>query len=839
MTPLLWRSGLRHHLRHRWQLLLSLLGITLGVAVVIAVDITNNSARRAFELSVERVAGRATHQIVGGPLGLDQEHYVRLRREGLRPAAPVVEGYVSVDGRTFQLLGLDPFAEAPFRDQLAVGGTLDLTAMLTRPGTVALGAETAKQLGVAPGDPLPVQVGGRPTTLHVASLLQPADDLERRAVAGLMLADIATAQEVLAMAGRLSRIDLILAHEKDAQALRQRLPPPLTLERSESRSGVMAQMTRAFAINLTALSLLALLVGLFLIYNTMSFSVVQRRPLFATLRALGTGRADLFQLVLAEALLLGILGSVLGALLGMALAEGLVRLVTRTINDLYFVLNVTGVFLSPLDFLKGALLGVGGAAVAAAAPAWDATRSPPRLVWTRSHEETRGRRALPAITAAGLATCLVGALLLVPPNGGLLAGFGALFVLIVGFALLVPATTWLLLRALEGSVGRWLATPGRLALRGVRATLSRTAVAIAALAVAVSVGVGMGILVDSFRDAVRHWLEYTLRADIYISPPAPVAARHSAPLHPGVMERVRATPGVSHLATYRAVEVASPSGPVQLQAVGLAPESRAGYRFAAGEPARIWPAFAAGAVLISEPFAFRHDLAVGDHLTLSTERGLHSFPVAGIFYDYESDRGIVEIARAVYERHFDDAAVTGLGVYLTPEAAVEPVLEALHGRLNDLQNLRIRSSRDLRSASLAIFDRTFTITEVLRLLAVLVAFAGVFSALMALQLERSREFAILRATGMTPRELSRLITGQSGLMGLVAGLLALPLGILLAVVLIEVINRRAFGWSLDPTVDPTVLAQGLLLAVVAALLAGWYPARRLARTPPAVALREE
>lgn len=840
MSPLLWRAGLRHHRRHPWQLLLAIIGITLGVAVVVAVDLANGSARRAFTLSVEAVAGRATHQISADPLGLDERLYAQLKRKGMAPAAPVVEGYVTLDGRSFRLLGLDPFAERPFARGFApdVAAGDVLRRLLVEPQTVLLSSATAAALGIRPGARVAVEVGGRRTEIVVAGLLDARTALDRQLLTGVMVADIATAQELLDQEGRLTRIDLLLP-DAAAERLARALPPGTTLQPAGARASVLAQMTRAFSVNLTALSLLALLVGMFLIYNTMTFSVVQRRPLFGALRGLGVGRNDLFVQTLAEALALGAVGTLLGLALGVGLAQGLVKLVTRTINDLYFVLNVSGLLLTAAPLLKGALLGLGATAVAAFLPALAATRTPPRLVMLRSREEQGQRRRLPRITAAGAGLTGLGSTLVLWPGGGLTAGFIAVFFLIVGFALMVPAFTVAGLWLLERLAGPRLATPGRLAIRGIGAGLSRTAVAIAALTVAVAASVGMGLMVGSFRTTVGDWLAYSLQADIYISPPAASSARQSPPLADGVLDTVRTTPGVSHLSTYRGVEVDSPLGPVRLHVLDLAPESRTGYRFTDGDRERIFAAFERGAVLVSEPFAYRHGLAVGDRVTLQTPGGPAVFPVAGVFYDYESDRGTVEMARHTYGHHFDDPAVSGLGVYLQGGADLDTVRAELDRRLTPLQALRVRSNRDLRQASLAIFDRTFTITEVLRLLAVVVAFTGVFSALLALQLERSREFAILRATGMTPRELRRLVLGQTGLMGLAAGLLALPLGLLLTWVLIEVINRRAFGWSLNLTLDPAVLAQGVALALAAALLAGLYPARRLAQSPPAAALREE
>ncbi len=242
--------------------------------------------------------------------------------------------------------------------------------------------------------------------------------------------------------------------------------------------------------------------------------------------------------------------------------------------------------------------------------------------------------------------------------------------------------------------------------------------------------------------------------------------------------------------------------------------------------------------MVSEPYAYRHDVGVGDKIKLRTDNGERAFTVVGVYYDYGSDEGRVTLSRRTYNRHWRDRAITSMGIYARADADVAEI----EARLRDVaagQELHIRSNASLRQASLEVFDRTFAITAVLRLLVTIVAFVGVLSALAALQLERARELAILRVNGLTPRQLWQLVTAETGLMGLCAGVLALPLGIGMALALILVINRRSFGWTMQVSLDPAILAQGLLLALLAALLAGLYPAFKMARTPPALALREE
>lgn len=244
-------------------------------------------------------------------------------------------------------------------------------------------------------------------------------------------------------------------------------------------------------------------------------------------------------------------------------------------------------------------------------------------------------------------------------------------------------------------------------------------------------------------------------------------------------------------------------------------------------------------MLVSEPYASRTGLGAGSLLRLRTARGDRDFRVMGVYYDYASDQGVVLMSQATYRRHWNDPFLTGFALDLAPGADPDRVAERLRATIGAERALSIQSNRSLKKISLDIFDRTFLITSVLRLLAGLVAFIGVLSSLMALQLERARELGVLRANGMTPAQVWQLVTAQTGLMGLAAGLLSLPVGMTLAAVMIYVINRRSFGWTIRMELAPQVLLQALLLALAAALLAGLYPAFKMARTSPALALREE
>jgi len=845
-TKLLRRTSRRYLLRHPLLIALSILGVAVGVAVVVAIDLANASAEQAFALSAETVTGKATHQIVGAAEGLDEDVYRTLRvKQGLRDSAPVVEGFArapAYPGRTFQILGIDPLAEAPFRSYTGTPGSdLDLAVFMAQPNTALMARPTATDLGLALGDSLALRVGGVDKMVMLAGLMIPDDERSAQAMDNLLVVDIATAQELFGMVGRLSRIDLLVpdsefGQERLAQT-ESALPPGAEIVRSSARTETVEQMTRAFNLNLTALSLLALVVGMFLIYNTMTFSVVQRRALIGRLRALGVTRREVFGLILGEAFLIGLIGTALGLLLGIILGRGLVQLVTQTINDLYYVLRVRDLNLSFWTLGKGIALGLGATVLATLSPAREATNAPATTVLRRSQEESRLTQMLPRLALGGgvLGVLAIGLLLL--PGRSIVISYLALLCVLLAFALLTPAAVVGFAKIMRPAMGKAFGVLGRMAARSVVTTLSRTAVAIAALMIAISATVGVGVMVDSFRETVQVWLSYSLQADVYVQPPSLVFRRSDASLEPGVVERLQNAPGVAGAYSVQSVRVTSNNGPTDLVAIDQGPNTRRTFRFKAGD---MLPSFDGGeAVIVSEPYSYRFGVALGDSVGLQTDRGERAFPVTGIFYDYGSDLGVVMMSRATYDRYYEDRGIAGLALYATPGQDVDALVKALRERVGDEQEVFIRSNRALRETSLAIFDRTFTVTIVLRLLAVLVAFVGVLNALMALQLERARELAVLRANGLTPRQVWRYVTMQTGLMGLMAGFLSLPLGLTLAYVLIHVINKRSFGWTLQVEVSPEILLQALALALVAALLAGLYPAWKMARANPAMALREE
>ncbi|MCB0115630.1 MAG: FtsX-like permease family protein [Caldilineaceae bacterium] len=849
------RLAWRHAWRRPLQSLFLVIGVAIGVAMIVAIDLANGSASRAFELGTETVTGKATHQIVGGPSGLDENLYTSLRRDlGYRLSAPVVEDYVSVpalDAQPMRLLGVDAFAEPPFRSYLGqdpeINSNGNLSMLLVEPNTILLSAAVAARYSLNPGDTINIRAGTESVDLTIIGLLAPSDDLSRRALDGLLIADIATAQEVLGKVGRLDRIDLLIPEGDTAtlDRIESILPPSARIVRPAARSGTVEEMTAAFRLNLTALSLLALVVGMFLIYNTVTFSVIQRRPVLGSLRALGMTRREIFAVILLEAGLLGTVGTLLGLALGVILGRGAVQLVTQTMNDLFFVVAVREVTIPIFTLVKGGVIGISAALIGAAIPALEATSVVPAGAFKRSDVEDRARRLLPWISGAAVLLLLLGLGLLLP-EWNLIITFGGLFAVIIGFALLTPMLTLGFMAGVQRLLAERAGVIARMAPRTIVRSLSRTSVAVAALMVAVSVIIGVGVMIGSFRNTVENWLDDVLQADIFISPPSLSSSQVTATLTPDIVARIAEFPGVDGIATTRSIETAAylpsrPDTPLSVRLVALSndlagPDRR--YREAVGDWLVTWQAVEAGGVLVNEPMANRYELGVGDELTLQTDRGPAAFPIVGVAVDFDVN-AVAFIHDPIYRASWDDDKISAVGLFVADGVDVDAKVDEFRAALGGDAELLIRSNRGVRDNALEVFDRTFAITVALQLLATLVAFIGILSTLMSLQLERTREIGVLRSTGMTRRQLWRLSLLETGLIGTSAGLIAMPTGIVLAVILIYIINLRSFGWTLEMQLAPREFIQAFLVALFAALLAGLYPAWRIGNTQPAEALRSE
>ncbi len=832
----------RNVLQHRLLAALNVLGIALGIAVYLAIQIANGSANRSFAAGVDLAAGKAHLEVRGA---VDETLWPLIARQpGVKAATALVEGVVTLPdfpGEYLRVLGVDLFTNAPFStfELNADGRKVDFQKWLATPGAVALSKEFAVRQHLPLGSRVRVLANSKIKELSVEAVMDFADSLAS-AQPRFAAMDLGWAQELLGSQGRLSSVQLILEHPEDAgriaQSLRALLPSDLQVEAPQQRSFQMQHMIAAFQLNLTALSMVSLLVGIFLIYTTVSASVIRRRNEIGILRALGASRAEVRCLFLGEALLSGGLGIALGCFAGVGLARLLVGAVAKTISSLYLLLSIENTHFEVRELLVAAAFGLGAVLLGAWLPAHEAAGIAPLAALSPGAQAQNSRTrvyrwhwlGVLCLGAAWLASW--GAL----AGGPAALGFVAAFFVLIAFALFSPgATVFFGEAAVRGNGILW-----RLGAENLTRSVHRNGVTVAALAVAVAMMTGLMIMIFSFRNSVEVWVDRTLVADLFVAPGSNETIGHNASIPQDVIAWWEAQPGVDAVDTMYEKPVFIGAEPALLAVVKGA--DRHNLQFvgggAEGKSARV---LAGAAVAVSESFARKFHVADGGRVTLNSPGGVASFEVAGIYADYSRDQGVVLMARGLFGQFWNEPQVHSLSVYLQPGFNPEPLIEAFTNQFSQGGQLAVYSNGALRQRILKIFDQTFMVTHILRTIAVLVALVGIFLTVSTLVIERSRDIAVLRAIGASRAQIQGLLMSESAMIGALASALGLAAGALLSLVLTWVVNPAFFGWTIQLQFPWGALLATPFWMIPAAIVAAWYPAWRASHVPIAKCLRGE
>lgn len=842
---------------------LMIFGISLGVAGIIAVDMARTSVSRSFALSTSALTARSTHQIMGSDLSLSQDLFTRLRTgPGIAKSAPVISRLVQVaqlDLRTVTLLGIDPFSETHFRDfKLDTDGQVQ-KAMFQGTGLI-LARHPAKAHGLSLGDELTLVMGERRIKTRISAFVDFPSD--RLGMEGLLVGDIGLVQELLEMGDRITRIDLILDSPEEVDRVRQILGPGQVLVDTDRQNQSIRNLSRSFETSLSAFSVLVLFMGIFLITNTVSFAVVRRRPVNAVFRTLGVTRQDLFWAVQAEVMAFALAGSILGMVLGVVFGKGAVQAVCATVSDMYYTLTVSQTHVTLSTLVKGAVTGLGASFLSSLVPALDSARTLPVTLMQASSSESRLNRHIPWLTAAGLCL-LAGALGIFSRTGaGMGLIFSGVFLVFGAGSLLTPIMVLGLVWFLSGRVA-WLEKhpgPGSclhwvmagMGLRNVRRSLSRTSVLIASLMVVGSVYIGIDTMTHSFRQSIIRWVGKNIGGDIHISSRDELQPA----LDPVLPERILAMEGVKAVSAYTIHRIFSPrSGQVHIfsyvRDLSIKEWTWLDPAAGAGQEKTIRGLMDQGWILVSEIFARQQGLIPPGldgkeaRVVLETAHGSKTFRVAGIFRDFFMGGGRAVVSRETMNTQWNRDEITSIQVFLdhdffarTP-GSVQALGETILRTGSDPSRLRIQFGPEIKSRILAVFDNTFLITSALQMLTALVALTGIINSVMALILERHRELGILRACGAEASQIRLMVLWECGTLGFLAGLLALPLGLFLSWVLVDVVNYRAFGWTYDIVVSPATLGLALGFSGLAALGAGLIPAAKAGQITVADALRTE
>jgi putative ABC transport system permease protein len=821
------------HLRKAPSLfLLTVLGVALGVASVLAIQIINRNAIGAFSAGIQAISGEADLSVLGQATTFDENLYpLVLGEEGVAAAWPLYQVDVALAERDLfflQIYGVDLFS--PVRPPWSTTPE-DLSEAVSELGWLAVTPVLAEEMGWAEGDSIQVTSGTRRVDLVIGALVD-FQQMSPLASRKLAVMDIAQAQSLLGTAGLIHQIDVRIREGSDREELRtrlqERLGPSVQVVTPEQREKQAADLMGAFRLNLTALSFISLFVGLFLVYTSIQASLLRRRTEFGLLRSMGATSDQVFGLILGEVVLLGALGVLLGLPLGYWVARGNVEMVSSTLTNLYLLQEIESLGLPLSLYVLASCVGVGGAITGALFPALDMSRRDCKslLSVTTLHERVSSA-AGPLFVAGWLLLGLTGAWFWLWGQDWKPAGF----VLAVAILVSLPLLTPFLIRKICARItvrGLNLAY----SLKTLSTQLQNTSFASASLGIAVSMLVGITLMIGSFRETVQLWVQTTVQADIYITTPS-WRADPEATMDEGLVAGIVAHPGVTSSEELRRIFVSTGGKRISVAGVEMKLASAGQSRFPLFEGDRlevIQQLKEQGAVLISEPLARKSGLEVGDRISLSGPRGMKEFPIAGIYYDYSSDVGSAAMDLATMNEHFGLAPLNSLSLYLEPDREPEQVIDELRARFPDIP-LRMRSNQHLREEIFEIFDQTFAVVRILQVMSLLIAVCGIMLTLLVLARERISELALYRALGASRLQIFRVFVGKGLGMGLIGLTLGTVGGTVLAVILIYIINRAYFGWTIQAHWPGWPLAQQYATILAAALLASIYPAIRASKTP--------
>ncbi len=836
----------------------TVLAVALGVAIALSVDLANTTAVASFASSVNVISNHINLQVLGVGRGFDERAILRVQNvPGVLYANPAIEDSLTVgaragdafSGEILRVLGIDLLRPVPGSSgslstpgDVATGTSAPDPWLLVNGHGALISARVAAKYHWQPGSIISALAGDRSVDLRVAAILPPS-------VAGVdssvVFVDIATAQEIFGKVGRLDRIDCIVDPAQLATtiaAVRRVLPPGVRAIEPKVRTGEIQRMLRSFELNLAALSYIALLVGMYLIYNTVAISVVQRRPEIGTLRALGVERGQILRTFLAEGALFGVVGSLLGLLIGSVLATFSVAAVSRTVDTLYVASHADHVVYDPVVLLKAFLIGIAAAVAAALVPALEAARTPPAITMRAQGYERRLTGLAPRAAIFGVGLLLLGwACTFMPPVGDVpLFGYAAGLLIIFAGSLFAPLLIAGLARVARAVLVSRSAA-GEIAAANLRSSPVRNSVAVASLMIAIAMTVAVAILIGSFRTTVVAWANDTLKADLFVRPMGLGDASSNATFSPDVARTIARLPGVASIDVIREISIPFRGRITSLAATNLADfASRRTVRYIGrvDEATLMHGLPGSDNVLISEPFATKFSLDTGDRFALDTPSGMTTFSVAAVYNDYSSDAGVVLMDLATFRRLYRDPSLTSLAVYARPGTDLVALRNDIERSVLPLR-VDTQTTRELRALVITIFDRTFAITYALYVISITIAVLGVVSTLFALVLERRREIGLLRYLGLRTRDVRRLVYYEAAFIGLLGGISGVVVGVLLALLLIFVINRQAFGWLIELHMPYDFLIEAVVLVVIAAVVAGIYPAGVAARIRTSEAVRAE
>ncbi len=824
------RSFLRYLVRRKSLSVLQFIGIALGVAAAVGMTLASRSALQNLENAVDFLKGGTTH-IIARPAGPMEEGLLAglMADPAVKYFAPVIDRKVRLEGgKQVRMLGVDPFLDKDVRTITArIAASVNnrkgeevFSSFLFDPGAVLVDENIAKELNLSPGSSLRT-LRGPLKVVHVFP--NPSGE-------PLIIIDIGHAQEFFRMGGYVDRADLVVTGE---DAFRRRWGTGFTIESNTQRAQTLSALLGAFKLNLQALSLLALFVGVFLIYNTAMFAVVSRRRDAGILLAIGASRGQITGAFLVEVLLLGAAGGALGGALGYLLSRFLVQIVGGTISTLYFFLRPSALPWSFWNLLGGALLGCAASIVGCLAPLIELRRVQPVHVLRGRTASRSASKRMKTIALAGIFSMAAALAFFGFSFLHVYVGFAGAFAFLLSASLFAGFVIILTVPVIKNLFSYAMGLTGRIAIGNIRENLGRTSVAVAAFMIALSMSIGLGSMIDSFRQSLLWWMNSQLRGDLYISTKADVNVPEE------LYEELKSMPGIGGIDVFRNVPITfrgKPASITSIDASVLQRYDRFGWLEGGDEN---WEAVKLGGVIVSESFSRRFNIKRGDRVTIETAHGPAELSVGAVFYDYASEHGVIMMDRSTYLGLFHDRTINSLGVFIDESGPAKArIIEEVKNRARAF-GLPFATREEFHKRILDIFDSTFAVTRSMRILAVIVAFFGIAGALMTLFVERRKEFGIYRALGFTLGDVARMTIAESLGLGLISFFMSTVVGTAFAFILIKVINLQSFNWTIfyHFTAQPYLVTA--LTALMASLAACAYPVWSVIRKYPVMQVREE
>ena len=857
--------GLRHMMLRPGRTAFSILGISCGVALYIAISMINDSTSGYFRDSMSAVSGKAALTVSAGEIGFSQDVGDQLEKiPGVKDAVPVIENrsWIATTNESLMVMGVDLLQEKAVRSYKSEGKAIigDSLTFITHPDSMILTDAFAKSHGYKIGDKLELLTAKGKMTFTIRAILSPTG-LATAYGGALGIMDIDAARMAFGKDGKTDRLDIVTDKGADvaavAASIRKVVPANFEVERPEMQSEQMERMIRSFQFMSRFFSSLALIVGIFLISNSISMSIAERRKEIGTLRALGTKRSGILALFLSESFAMGSVGALLGAFMGRVLAGYLVGSVTKAMSA-QFAYRIEA---SSLDFntstvLGAVALGAISSLLAALVPSIKATRVEPIEAMKRKdtgeHSHLRGLGRFSGWLGAGL-LAFSGALgiFVNGPGHAIIQGITQLMA-IVGAALLGPALVLAAVRVarpLAAAIGeRGGGMVPRLAVDNLLRNPKRTSTNVTSLMVGLILVVIIACVNVSFKGTLLAFFGRILHADLVISTTGRLQSHENQPLDENVKKLIEAHPAVLGAYELREVKVNyKPQGsdqeeklllkyfgepPVPEVVPGEKPEARyaifdvtdrdgeqAGHElFHSKDPT----------VIVSENFSIHTGKKTGDSIELATPKGMKPFRIIAVAAEYANPYGTVYVSRDTYRGLFDDHLVSGIAVKLKHGFAPVEVRKELDRMLSKQYKLTIMLNNDIRNEIAGVIDNSFAYTRSIEIAALLVALLGLMNTLIITVMERTREIGLTRSVGMTRGNISRMILMEAAGQGGLGAMISIGIGVLLGSLWVTRSLASSLGWVVHFYVPWNALATTFALGVVVTLAAAWYPARRAA-----------